>query len=83
MMCHVSCVMYHVYCVRCHVSCVMCHLSQTPTAKATDPPPAYYPTRHSRLVLQKHTPKTKTITKPRKFMKTFLGFCNLSNTLFD
>ena len=46
-MCYVSCAMYNVSCVMCHVLCVMCHVSHvtchmslTPTATATDPPPA-------------------------------------------
>ena len=30
----------------------MCHLSPTPTATATDPPPANYPTIYIRLIPQ-------------------------------
>ena len=33
-------------------SCVICNLSLTPTATATDLPPAYSPTMHRRLVCQ-------------------------------
>ena len=36
----------------CHMSDVTCHLLLTPTATATDPPPANSPTMHSRLVHQ-------------------------------
>ena len=48
--CHVSCVMCHMSGVTFHLSPITCHLSQTVTATATDPPPAYTPIMHSRLV---------------------------------
>ena len=35
--------------VTCHVLCITYHMSQTPTAKATHPLPAYFPTMHSRM----------------------------------
>ena len=37
-----------------YISPVTSHLSQTPTAAATDPPPANSPTMHSRLVCKDH-----------------------------
>ena len=37
------------------MSPVTCHLSPTPTAIAKDPPPANYPTMHSRLICQDRT----------------------------
>ena len=48
------------YIIMCHVSCVMfcfvtCHLLLTP--KGTDPPPAKFPTSHSRLVCKDPSPK--------------------------
>ena len=55
--CHVSHVTCHVSCVMCHMAHVTCHLSLTPTATATEPPPAYSPIMHSRLVCKE--PKTK------------------------
>ena len=52
-------------CVRCHLSPVTCHLSLTPTATSTDPPTAYSPTMHSRLVHQdkNHNPPIFQNTK--------------------
>ena len=57
-MCHVSCVMCQVSGVRCQMSSVRCqmtyvtcHMSLTPTPTATDPPLAYSPPIHSRLLL--------------------------------
>ena len=44
---HVTCQMSHVKCCMPHVTC---HMSLTPTAIATDPPPANSPTLHSRMV---------------------------------
>ena len=35
--------------VMCNVLHVTCHMSLTPTARATDPPPAKSPTMHSRM----------------------------------
>ena len=49
-MCHVSGVTYHGL-------CVTCHLSLTPTAKATDPPPANSPIMHSGLICKDQKPK--------------------------
>ena len=40
----------HMSCVTCHMLRVTCHLSVTPTATATDAPPANFPTMHCRLV---------------------------------
>ena len=53
-MSYVTCLVSYVTChmshVKCHVSRVACHLSLTPTATATDPPPANSPIMYSRLV---------------------------------
>ena len=48
-MCHVSWVTCHMSPVACHLSLVTCHLSLTPTAKATDRPPANTTIMHSSL----------------------------------
>ena len=61
--CHMSSVMCNVSSVTCHLSRVTCHISPTPTATATDPPLANYPTIHSRLVHQDRTKKTKKYVK--------------------
>ena len=77
----------------------MCHLSPTPTAIATDPPPANSPTMHSTVgwfaktdifVLgnQPIYPKTKKrlymyTYKPSPQKKFHILFFNFSNTLFD
>ena len=37
--------------IRCHVSHVTCHMLITPTATATDPPPANFSTMQSRMLL--------------------------------
>ena len=47
-MCHVSCVMCQVSHITCHMSPVTCHMSLTPTAAATDTPPANYPSMYSK-----------------------------------
>ena len=46
-----SCIRCEVSGARCQVSHVKCHMSLTPTATATDPPPANSPTRHIRMLL--------------------------------
>ena len=43
-------------CVTCHLSSVTCHLSPLLTATAIYPPPAYYPTMHSRHVCKDSKP---------------------------
>ena len=63
-MCHVFCVTCHVSHVTCRVSPVTCHLSLTPTAAATDPPPAKFPIMHSRLV-SKDTITPKIMQNPK------------------
>ena len=67
-MCHMSGVTCHMSHVADHLSPVTCHLSLTPTATATDPPPASSPIMHSRLVRkdQKNPKKFKT----KKIIKT-------------
>ena len=71
--CHVSRITCHVSCVMLLVSHVTCHLSLTPTATATDPPPANSPIMHSRLVgKEPKIPKkfkTQIITKTTKTKK--------------
>ena len=60
-MCQVSNVM-------CYVSDVNCHMSLTPTATATNPPPANSPIMHSRLV--RKDPKIGTNFKRQKIIET-------------
>ena len=84
--CQVTRVMCHVSYITFHVSCVACHLSITPTASATDPPPANSPNMHSRLVPK--DPKTLKKFKTQKIIKTAktrkcLGYANISDALFD
>ena len=57
-----SIVTCHLSRVICHQSPVTCHLSLTPTAAATDPPPANSPTMHSRPVGKDHKNPNKCIT---------------------
>ena len=64
---HVSHVTCLVSCVICCVSRVTCHLSLTPTATATDPPPASYPIMHSRLFHKKKT--IIVMTSNQKFLE--------------
>ena len=52
-------------CVPCYVSPVTCHMSPTPRATATDPPPANFPTLHSRLVHQDRTKNPKKCQHPK------------------
>ena len=84
-MCHVSGVKCHVSCATCRVSYVTCHLSLTPTAKATDPPPAISPTMHSKFA--KTEPQSRKHVKTQKIMETFKKrgsqLCNFRNTLFE
>ena len=54
--CHMSYVTCHMSHVTCHLPCVTCQISLTSSALATDPPPAYFPTMHSRAV--RKNPKT-------------------------
>ena len=76
------CVTCHLSGVMCQVSRVTCHLSLTPTATATDPP-ANSPIMHSRLVCEDPNilirQKIFEMAKP----KTFKGYANISDTLFD
>ena len=48
---HMAGITCHVSDVMCRVSPVKCHLSNV-TATATDPPPAIFPTMHSRMVCE-------------------------------
>ena len=75
---------YQVLYVRCHVSCVTCrvspvtfHMSLTPTATATDPPPANSPKMHSRMLLFHILASThqQRVTKAKKNAFCFLC-CN-------
>ena len=53
----------HIYSpVTCHLSLSPVHLSPTPTARATNPPPAKSPTMNSRLVQQDRS----SVTEPQK-----------------
>ena len=67
-------------CVTCRVSQVTCHLSLTPTATATDPPPANSPIMHNRLVCKE--PKLYKNLKYKKIFKTW-RYTGISDTLFD
>ena len=71
----VTCHMSH---VTWQMSPVACHLSITPTVTATDPPPAYSPTMHSRLILKdlkiiKKIQNTKKSQNGNKNKKTSRG----------
>ena len=98
--CHVSCVICHVSYIMCHMSCVICHMSHvachlspdtchlilTPTATATDPPPANSATMHSTLVFEgKKNTKLFNAQKSCKTWENFTVFylANISETLFN
>ena len=68
-MCHVSLVMCHVSFVACHVSRVTYHVSLTPTATATDPPPANSPIMHTKLLCKDPKPQ-KMSKRKKKYVKT-------------
>ena len=64
---HVIC---HVLHIACHLSPFTYHLSVTPRATATDPPPANFPTKHSRLV-HINPKKLKKNQNPKKEKEIF------------
>ena len=62
----------HIYSpVTCHLSLSPVHLSPTPTARATNPPPAKSPTMNSRLVQQDRTPIHTKMSTHKKIIETF------------
>ena len=82
--CHMTQDMWHLYKkvlnIKCHVSQdasnvppVTCHMSPQPSARATDPPPAYSPIAHNWLVSQTPKPKNQRdkILETQKFAQTF------------
>ena len=62
----------HMSGVACCVLRVTCHLSITPTATATDPPPANSPIMHSRLVAKTPPKKNANYKKLSKRQKKYL-----------
>ena len=65
--CHLSHITCHVSPVTCNMSQFICHISLTPTAIATDPLPANFVTRNSRVFREYQ--KTRKIIKKKYIYK--------------